>query len=204
MTKKKIFTTGQAAKYLKVSSVTVYNWIRAGKLEAYKTPGGQYRIVPEVLIDFMEKHNMPIPEAMSPFMPKRILIVADEERDEEGIETVVHQALRQSDIKYQLKVAKNGYEAATHMLKFQPDLVIIRLLTKRLDGVDIIKNINRDPETRESKILIIKDGTMNASVEAILSLETDGSLETPLQLEAVKECIHKLFEKDLACYGSEE
>ena len=192
---KQVFTTGKAAKYLKVSSVTVYNWIRAGKLKAYKTPGGQYRIVPEVLVDFMEKHNMPIPKAMSPFLPKRILVVADDAM----IESVIHQAIQQSNIKYQLKVAKNGYETATQMLKFQPDLVIIKLLTERLDGVEIIKQINMDPETGESKILIIKDGDMNAEGEAILSLETDGSLETPLQLEAVKERIYELFENSLDC-----
>ena len=117
--------------------------------------------------------------------------------DDSTIETVVHQALQQSGLKYQLNVAKNGYETATQMLKFQPDLVIINLLTERLDGIEIIRQIKREPETRESKILIIKDGTMNASVEAILSLETDGSLETPLQLEAVNECIYKLFETSL-------
>jgi len=190
---KKVFTTGQAAKYLKVSSVTVYNWIRAGKLEAYKTPGGQYRIVPEVLAGFMEKHNMPIPEEMSSFITKRILIVADEPM----LETIVHQAIQQSGLKYQLKVAKNGYETATRMLKFQPDLVIISLLTKRLDGIEVIKQIKIEPETRKSKIFIIKDRDMNAEVEAILSLEADGILDTPLQIEAVKEQIHQLFETNL-------
>ncbi|HIE28732.1 TPA: helix-turn-helix domain-containing protein [Candidatus Poribacteria bacterium] len=191
MTFKNVFTTGQAAKYLKVSPVTVYNWIRAGKLEAYKTPGRQYRIVSEVLVDFMEKYNMPIPEAMSPFITKRILVVADDAM----IETVVHQALQQSGLKYQLKVAKNGYETATWMLRFQPDLVIISLLAGRLDGIEITKQIKRELETSESKIFIIKDGDMNASVEAILSLEADGILDTPLQIEAVKKQIYQLLRR---------
>jgi len=42
---------------------------------------------------------------------------------------------------------------------------------------------------------------MNASVEAILKLEADCSLEAPLQLEAVKEQIHKLFETSLDFYS---
>ncbi len=192
---KKVLTTGKAAGYLGVSSVTVYNWIRAGKLEAYKTPGGQYRIQPEVLVDFMEKHNMPIPKAMSHFMPKRILVVADDLM----IETIVHQALQQSGLKYQLKVSKNGYETATQMLKFHPDLVIISLLTERLDGIEIIKQIKREPETRESKILIIKNGDMDASVETTLKLEINGSLNMPLQPEAVKKAVWEavcLEEKD--------
>lgn len=192
MTKKNL-TTGKAAEYLKVSSVTVYNWIRAGKLEAYKTPGGQNRIQPQVLVDFMEKHNIPIPEAMSPFLPKRILVVADDSM----VETLIYQSLQKVGLKYKLKVARNGYQTATQMLKFQPDLVIIKLSTERLDGIEIIKQIKRDPETRDSKILIIKNGNVDTSVEAILKLEIDGILETPLQLEALKEQIYKLFETSL-------
>lgn len=34
----------QVAELMNVSERTVYNWIHAGKVEYFKTPGGRYRI----------------------------------------------------------------------------------------------------------------------------------------------------------------
>jgi len=44
MHKKKRYSTGEAAKHLGVSFITVKRWIYAGKIKATKTPGGHYRI----------------------------------------------------------------------------------------------------------------------------------------------------------------
>ncbi|MEZ5359765.1 MAG: helix-turn-helix domain-containing protein [Candidatus Zixiibacteriota bacterium] len=48
-------TTSEAARILSVSSDTVLKWVRAGKIEAYRTPGGHARIpinaVNELLAD---------------------------------------------------------------------------------------------------------------------------------------------------------
>jgi hypothetical protein len=44
MRRKKRHSTGEAAKLLGVSFITVKRWIYAGKIKAIKTPGGHYRI----------------------------------------------------------------------------------------------------------------------------------------------------------------
>jgi hypothetical protein len=44
MRRKKRYSTGEAAKLLGVSFITVKRWIYAGKIKAIKTPGGHYRI----------------------------------------------------------------------------------------------------------------------------------------------------------------
>jgi hypothetical protein len=41
---KKLYSTGEAAKLLGVSFITVKRWIYAGKIKAVKTPSGRYRI----------------------------------------------------------------------------------------------------------------------------------------------------------------
>ena len=41
---KDYLTTSQAAKILSVSPDAVLKWARAGKIEAYRTPGGHFRI----------------------------------------------------------------------------------------------------------------------------------------------------------------
>lgn len=44
MTGKRVISTGEAAKRLGVDPATVWRWIAAGKLAAFRTPGGHWRI----------------------------------------------------------------------------------------------------------------------------------------------------------------
>ena len=53
-----VLTTGQAARCCLVSADTVVNWIKAGKLTAQKTVGGQYRIRLEDLKEFMREQGL--------------------------------------------------------------------------------------------------------------------------------------------------
>jgi tRNA 2-thiouridine synthesizing protein E len=50
-------TTGQAAELCAVTSATVLNWIRKGRLEGVRTAGGHYRIKREVLEPLLDEHH---------------------------------------------------------------------------------------------------------------------------------------------------
>lgn len=52
-------TTHQAARLLGVSLPTVVNWIKQGRLEAYKTPGGHRRIPEQALNQFCKEFGIP-------------------------------------------------------------------------------------------------------------------------------------------------
>ncbi len=55
-------SVGFIAKGCGVSNATVLRWIRAGKLPAFRLPGGHYRIEFKALSEFLEKNNLPLPE----------------------------------------------------------------------------------------------------------------------------------------------
>ncbi len=52
------FSTGEAARFCFVTSETIQNWIRSGRLTAQRTAGGQYRILAQNLKSFMEENGM--------------------------------------------------------------------------------------------------------------------------------------------------
>lgn len=54
MKKDKYYTIKELAKMLKVAYLTVYRWIRAGKLKAVKA-GKQYRIKKSILQKFINE-----------------------------------------------------------------------------------------------------------------------------------------------------
>ena len=48
------------AAYCHVSKSTVMKWIEEGKLQAFKLPGGHYRIDKDSFRSFLAESNMPI------------------------------------------------------------------------------------------------------------------------------------------------
>ena len=55
---RKPLSTGQVAKYRRVSAVTVFNWIKGGKIKYHTTAGGQYRIEKKDLVSFLNKKGI--------------------------------------------------------------------------------------------------------------------------------------------------
>jgi excisionase family DNA binding protein len=47
------FSTGQVAAMLGMHADTVQKWCRSGKIKAFRTPGGQFRITEEALREMM-------------------------------------------------------------------------------------------------------------------------------------------------------
>ena len=57
-----IYSALEVANICGVVNQTAINWIRNGYLTAFNTPGGQYRVYLDDLIDFMKERNMRIPD----------------------------------------------------------------------------------------------------------------------------------------------
>jgi len=53
-------TSQDIATYCQVSKSTVLEWIKSGRLKAFRLPGGHYRIDKQDFGEFLEKWNMPI------------------------------------------------------------------------------------------------------------------------------------------------
>ena len=53
-------TSRDIAEYCQVSKSTVLEWIKNGRLKAFKLPSGHYRIDKEDFKEFLERWDMPI------------------------------------------------------------------------------------------------------------------------------------------------
>ena len=52
---RRFFTTSEVAKYCAVTNDGVLKWIKSGKLRAFSTPGGHYRVSSEDFREFLEQ-----------------------------------------------------------------------------------------------------------------------------------------------------
>ena len=57
-----VYSALEVANICGVVNQTAINWIRNGHLKAFSTPGGQYRVYKEDLLQFMAERNMRLPD----------------------------------------------------------------------------------------------------------------------------------------------
>ena len=141
-------TTGEVSRHCKVSYITVSRWIKAGKLNAYRTQGGHYRIQRRDLIAFLRKNNFPIPRKLL-FDKKRILIVDDEPE----MVQIIRDTLMSGVEELRIANAYDGYGACLKINTFRPDLVILDIKMPDIDGFEVCRRIKINDETKMMKVL---------------------------------------------------
>jgi excisionase family DNA binding protein len=150
--KKPYLTTREISKICDVSIVTVGNWIRSGKLGAYRPPGGRYRIRPGDLFTFLAQGGMPIPEDLEPpGGDRRVLVVDDEPTFERFVRTALHSRLRQCEV----DGASNGFDAGRRIAEHKPDLVILDLRMPGLDGYAVCSELKQSGQYSDVKVLVV-------------------------------------------------
>ena len=147
----KQLTTGDVAKYCHVTHVGVLKWIKAGKLKAYRTPGGHYRVQIDDFRKFLDEYNMPIDEKFFTTNFKKILIVDDDPSTIEYLQTTLDLSGRN----YQISNSTDGYDACLKVGLFNPDLLILDIRMPNVDGFEVCSNIKNNPRTKDTKILIV-------------------------------------------------
>src|SRR5574344_987239 len=91
-----VYSALEVATICGVVNQTAINWIKANYLDAFKTPGGQYRVYPEDLVNFMHSRGMNIPKSLmdscskgNDYVSRSILIVDDDK----GLNSVISKYL---------------------------------------------------------------------------------------------------------------
>ena len=132
-------STGDVARLLHVTPVCVLRWIRAGKLPAYRVPGGHFRVARAEFRKFLASNHIPLKFDSSP--PKRILVVDDED----SVGDAFGAALKAKG--YDVVLATSGREALRILTQNRFDLIFLDVLLPTVGGASILKAIKRrDPE----------------------------------------------------------
>ncbi len=153
MTKKPVFTTFEAAKICHVSPLSIINWVNAGRLSAFRTPGGHRRIRREDLILFMRDTGLPIPEDLQPDSGRKKVLIVDDER---AICRLLSDHLTSlPDKPYDVSTASDGFEAGKMVGTLRPDVVVLDLRMAGMDGFQVCKTIKADPETAGTLVIAI-------------------------------------------------
>lgn len=176
-------TTGDIARLLHVNRVTVFGWIRAGKLPAYRLPGGHYRVAPAAFRAFLTSHRLPL--ALTPALPKRVLVVEDDAAVRDAFETFLAGA------GYHVVLAVDGGEALRRLEAEQFDLVFLDILLPDVGGDVILGAIKR--HTPATPVVIITGYPHHERTLAALDYGPAMLLAKPIKLPDIEAVLQIVF-----------
>jgi excisionase family DNA binding protein len=162
MNQKAVFTTFETAKLCHVSPLSIINWVNAGKLPAFRTPGGHRRIRREDLVRFMRETGIPLPDDLREGSGRPRVLVVD---DEASIRDVMAEHLATRPKPYEVMTAADGFEAGRLMSSFRPEIVLLDLRMPGLDGFQVCRTIKADPDT-SGTIVIAMTGYYSPDTES--------------------------------------
>ncbi len=181
------YTTGEIAEFCDVTINAVKKWIAAGKLPAFRTPGGHYRIERRDFRAFVEKYKLHVKDRL-PKDEKKILIVDDEAHVLEFIKG----ALEASDEGYEIETARDGFEALIKIGSFHPGLLILDIMMPRLDGFEVCRRIKAESATKDIRILAVTAYGPD-EMEKIKKCGADLCLAKPLSLKDLLLGVNRLL-----------
>ena len=190
MRDKAVFTTFETAKLCHVSPLSIINWVNAGRLSAFRTPGGHRRIRREDLIGFMQENGIPLPEELREGSGLRKVLVVD---DEASIRELFAEHLASRSNPYDVLTAADGFEAGRLVATHKPHVVLLDLKMPGLDGFQICRTIKADPETSKT-VVIAMTGYHSPETEArILECGAVRCFSKPVEVSALSDYIDSVF-----------
>ena len=192
MKQKAVFTTFETAKLCHVSPLSIINWVNAGRLPAFRTPGRHRRIRREDLVRFMRDTGMPLPEELREGSGKPKVLVVD---DDANIREVLSEHLATRSTPYEVQTAANGFEAGRLVAAFRPDVVLLDLKMAGLDGFQVCRTIKADPDTSNT-VVIAMTGYYSPETEArILECGAIRCFAKPVEPSTLSSFIDSVFEQ---------
>ena len=193
--KERVFSAHEVANICGVVNQTAINWIDKGHLEAYTTPGGQYRVYADVLAKFLQKQGMRLPEELKQILAEQakieqVLIVDDDQKVNDSIK----QYLDKRYPEYRVNQAYDGFDAGKAIADYKPDVVLLSINLPGVDGYKLCSSIKVD-ENLSRPIIVAITATDSAEVEErARQAGADGFLRKPINLDILPNLIEELAE----------
>jgi excisionase family DNA binding protein len=185
MSEERPLSTGQVARLFHVSAVAVLHWIRAGKLKAYRVPGGHYRIPRAEFRKFLTENQIPV--TLDAPSPRHVLVVDDDDS--------VRQALQAALAAKGLEVilAPDGPEALRIISQKRFDLIFLDILLPTVGGASVLEAIkHQDPE---APVVIITGYPHHQETLAALEHGPAMLLPKPIKLQDIEAVLKIVFKK---------
>lgn len=186
--KKKVFSALEVANICGVVNQTAINWINAGHLKAYTTPGGQFRVTPEDLAQFLKERGSEIPPVLQKVLDEnkvndnKTLIIVD---DDKVLNSLIQKYLTNNFPEVKIIQAFDGFEAGALMANEKPGFVILDLDLPGVDGFSLCKKIKSEDMFNNPYVVVVTALKEPGLSERVTELGSNYFLTKPLSMEKI-------------------
>lgn len=85
--------------------------------------------------------------------------------------------------------AYQGLDAIEMAKQYQPDLILLDIMMPEMDGIEVLKRLRKDPQTRHIPVVAVTG--MDENREYFLSVGFDGWLGKPIFVEDLEAVIRR-------------
>jgi len=142
---KKYLTPKEAAALLNVSTESIRNWTKAGKLKAVTTLGGHRRF----LLDEINRFSASITNKHIYKTIPRVMVVDDDEQYVRALEEyfkTCHEGI-------EFEKAFDGFEAGHKVNVFNPSIIFLDFLMPNLNGIEVCRYLKNTISTKHIRIV---------------------------------------------------
>jgi len=185
----RIFSALEVANICGVVNQTAINWIKNQHLKAFTTPGGQYRIYAEDLLEFLESRGMRIPDELIELTrdsERRTILIVDDDRD---LNSMLREILVRKLPEYEVVQAFDGFEAGRLLAENNPICVVLDIDLPGIDGHKLCARIKEDPKLNNPLVISISGLDPEKDGKQIVEEGADAFFPKPLDFDALVEAI---------------
>lgn len=121
-----------------------------------------------------------------------ICLVEDNPDDEE----LCVRALRRSQIKNQIVVARDGVEAVDYLLGSdageRPHLVLLDLKLPRMDGLEVLRRLRADPRTRTMPVVVLTTSDAQRDLIESYDVGANSYIRKPVDFNHFSEAVRAI------------
>lgn len=119
----------------------------------------------------------------------RILLVEDNEDDR----VLAMHAIRSAGVPCEVEVARDGEDAIARLNAREPGqplpaLVLLDLNLPRLDGLEVLRRLRSDPQTRHIPVVALTSSREAQDVLKAYQLGANGYVRKPIDFDEFREC----------------
>jgi len=131
-------------------------------------------------------------------MDKNILLIEDHPDEQ----TLMLQAIRKSNTKYEVMVLSDGAEALDYLmgngrfsqrdLKLMPSIILLDLNLPKISGFEVLRQIKINPKTKFIPVVILTSSNERNDVEKCYALGVNSYIRKPISFSDFSETINQL------------
>ncbi|MDR2135124.1 MAG: helix-turn-helix domain-containing protein [Treponema sp.] len=154
-----VYSVPEVANICGVVNQMVTGWIENGQLKAFSTPGGQYRVHEEDLIDFLLKHDAY--GSIAAFCQESGTALVIDHDHESGSQL---KAWLEDSSDYKILWARDGFEAGWLLRHCKPALIFLNVDLPGVNIDDMVRKIKEDPALGNPRLVALVSGDAGGAV----------------------------------------